>query len=105
MEEMVTFCAITEMVFPRIGILLYCPVKEITGFFNLVANLWQINKAKWCSMLFYQMLQGYTMEGQRSVTQIKAFLWKIVALLNKVKIGIFHFQTKITLGKQAKYLF
>jgi hypothetical protein len=91
MIKMIALCTVAVIILAVIFILLDRSVKKISGFFDLIPDLWQIDETEGCFIFFYQIFQGHAVKGQVSVTQIKPLLGKIKTLVNQVKIRVFHF--------------
>ena len=88
--EVIAFGAIAIVVFAIVSGLLYGLIEEVPGLFDLVAYFWQVYKAEGSPVFFYEMHQGNPVKCKVPSPKIKAFLWKVVALLNQIKIRIFH---------------
>ena len=65
-------------------------VKPILCFLDLVADLREVGNFKWCPVFINEVFQRNAMKTQITVMQIKAILWEIICLLNKVKITVLH---------------
>jgi hypothetical protein len=90
MVEMVTLGTVAIVITSFVFMLADRPVKQVPGFFYLVTYFGKIHQPKWCTVFVDQVLKGDALECEVSVPDVKAFLWKIEALLNKIKIGILH---------------
>ena len=90
MIEVIAFGAVTEIIFPPVSVIFNSPVKKIPGFFDLVADFWQVNKPERRPVFLDQVFEGYTVKGETSISEIKTFLGEIIGLFNQVEIRIFH---------------
>lgn len=82
MVEVVAFGTIAVVISTRIIVFFNGPVKQVPGFFYLVANFWKINKTERGPVFFNEMVHGYSMEGQGAIPQIKSFLGEVIGLLD-----------------------
>jgi hypothetical protein len=90
MGEMATFSAITIIVFASVSILLNGSIKQVTGFTDLFANSRKVHELERRSVLFYQILERYSMETQIPVFEVESLLGEVIALIYKIKISVFH---------------
>jgi hypothetical protein len=90
MVKVVTLGTIAKMVLAFIVVFFDGPIKQVSGLFDLVTNFWQVYKSKRRTVFFDKVLERNAVKGQVVVSQIKAFLWKVKALIDQVKICVFH---------------
>ena len=57
MIKVIALGAVAVMIIALIVIFLNGPVKQVLRFFDLIADLWQIDKPERCSMFFNQVFQ------------------------------------------------
>ena len=77
---MIAFGTVAEMISALISTIFNGPVKQVPGFFNLIANFRQIDKSEWSSVFLYQVFQAYTVESQVAVSQVKSLLGEVIGL-------------------------
>jgi hypothetical protein len=90
MVEMTAFRAVAEMVLALVIEVVDGSVEQIAGLFDLIPDAGKIHESKRGPVFLDQVFQGYTVESEIAITQIKSVLREVITLLDEVEIGVFH---------------
>lgn len=89
-SKMAAFGAIAVIIFSLVMLAFHRTVKPILRLLDLITDFGEISDLERCAVFINKVFQGDAVKTQVAIMQIEAFLWKIICLLNEVKVTVLH---------------
>ena len=86
--EMAAFRTIAVVVFPSVAHRFHSPGEQVTGLFDLGADLGEVGQFERRAVLTDQVDERYAIERQVSILDVKPFLREVKGLVDEVEVSV-----------------